>query len=189
MKFMIVFLIFSLLTIPIFSQDLTAEQERELNRLRLFVETDQHTFGSFNIDTGFWYSSTVKQWKGYRGFSLINEDDFYRIAGYDFEANQAQKYKSVNNILLISGGTVTVIGFGMMITSLLTMPDVMDPDFDAKMSTSETLLWVGAGVGIAGAIPLGIGISRALRNWGPAGSAFQIADDYNAELKKRIRSK
>ncbi len=179
MKFAIIFLIFTLLIGPIFSQDLTAEQEREFNRLRLFAETSEHTLGSINLDTGFWYSSTMKYWKGYQGFGLISEENFYRIAGYDREADQAKAYRTTGTTLLITGSIVYFAGMGIML-----YPVIAD-----DYNNFDTYLWTGLTVAIVGAIPFGIGISYSLQNWGPAGLAFRIADDYNTGLKKRVRSK
>ena len=57
-------------------------------------------------------------------------------------------------------------------------------------STTKTLLWSGGAgyaVGLAlSSIPFGIGISRSKKNYAPAGMAYEIADNYNNELKNEL---
>lgn len=174
------------------AEELTEEQQMIFNRKKLSIEILYKGIGAFSYDDllglGSISTTTYRKWKAYQGFAAISEESFFLIAGYDFEAKKARKYKITNNVLMVSGGVAFLIGVGIMLGSLAVFPDDWDdPDYNIKEQQAYTLLWVGGGISIASAIPLGIGIGRAMVNWAPVSTVENIKVEYNKKLMKKIK--
>lgn len=171
----LVFVVVALSAVYVAAQDMTAEQEREFNRQRLNVEVTQQFSGFVSLRYGMMGGESTTRWKGYRGFTQISEPEFYRIAGYEEEARQAERFRRGGVQMTIWGGVGYTIGMGIIVAAA-GVPYDQDQLFG-------TLMVAGGTIAIGSAFPLGFGISRLMRNWSPASQSVSVAEEYNSVLR------
>ena len=113
------------------------------------------------------------------GHQKISESDFFHLTGFSDQAAAAEKYRFTTKTLLWSGGAGYALGLALMMVPLFSEEILMS---DAAWT------WFAAGSGVIAlsSIPFGIGISRSKKNYAPAGMAYEIADNYNNELKNEL---
>lgn len=152
--------------------ELNQEQTTYLNRHKLTIEIKETSATAYGIQEKY------RKWIAFRGFSRISEVDLFEITGYEYEAEQARKYHRQKNLLIILGTTTTIAGLGGLLVYGLA----------ADGSNGGVIIGL-SGITLAGSIPLGIGVTRAVKNWAPIGLVQDIAREYNQKLKNKILSK
>lgn len=111
-----------------------------------------------------------RKWTAYRGFSLISEPDFFRVTGYEEEAEKAENHHTGAVMETVGGGLLAVIGLALLSNGYGDMP----------------VDWTQARIGYLAAIT-GLALAwdgsvRMDQNWAPFDLANGIANQYNAEL-------
>ena len=163
------------------TESMTEEQLEEFNRDRLTVDVGITTsavargFGGITMES-------YRNWTGRQGFERLSESQFYAIAGYPEQSEEAGKYKKTGWALLIGGGALIVGGLAWM-TLGMTSLDYDDPDYSTKMNRS---LFGGSALSLGGMIPFWIGRKRVQKNWSSAEQAQMVADEYNRKLAEKI---
>lgn len=150
-------------------EGLTARQEREYNESRLSVEVEYIGEGSYGYGTVSYQE--WRKWTPYRGFEKISEADFFQIAGYDEQAEEAASFKQRNDRLFWGGlGACTV---GLVVTLATATTDTIAPA-------------IGGVASLGGLIAGGIGAAQRNRNCHPYETADRVARIYNRELLEEI---
>ncbi len=150
-------------------ESLSEKEMTEFNRSRLSFETKAGTYGYFG-DHGFWGEINYKYWVGYQGFSPVSEADFFDIAGYEKEAEEARRYERKTSDFLWGGLAAIAIGGILYLTS---------EDSSAR-EVSGVVLASG------GSIAASIALFRMTTNRYPSNIARQVAEDFNARLLEDI---
>jgi len=152
--------------------------QQEYMRNRLGIEIINQTTGGLYYNrqygVGASTSSTVRKWKGYRGFNTVSESDFYLAAGYEAEAMEIKQWKTTGGVLAAVGAVAYTVGCSMMFKSIET--------------GNEKQLGQGAGVAIVAAIPLGMGLFRLMNKKTSVGQASISAKQYNQSLADDLRA-
>lgn len=89
---------------------MSPEQEVLYEQLKLSVFVN---FPSYYQETD--RDSTTKRWEGCQGSRKMSENEFFRIAGYNDKANEAQRYKTFHDFLSITGTCSLGVGLGLLI--------------------------------------------------------------------------
>jgi len=87
-----------MLSQAIAQEEMTAEQQKQYERLKLSVEVKEIGMGSYG-GGGISYASWRK-WTAYEGFTKISEEEFFKKTGYEREAGKAAGYRKKGNLLL-----------------------------------------------------------------------------------------
>lgn len=148
---------------------LTQQEMTEFNRSRLSFETKAGSYGYFG-DRGFWGEISYKYWVGYQGFSPVSESDFFAIAGYEQEAEEARRYEKRTSDLLWGSIAALALGGALFFTS-------------EEGSTREV---GGVILASGGSLALTIALFRMTTNRYPSNIAQSVADDFNARLLEDI---
>lgn len=144
----------------------SALSDAEFNRQRLTIEP-------VGMSAGFWsgglYGGSAtgmswRKWLAYKGFSLISEPEFFRVAGYEEEAGRAERHHT--------GAIMEAVGGGLLATMGLVV--LADSDGDASLLG---VLMAAAGIGLTWD-----GSIRMDQNWAPFDIAKDVADQYNSQL-------
>ena len=151
--------------------DLSPDQRRLYNRLKLSVEAAGQTFGTVGPTTV--SAETWIKWTGYKGLNKVSEAEFFSIAGYEEEAVKADRFHKVSRNTWLAG-VIIAVGGGLGGIIAYEITDVM----------AVSLVALGAAMG--GALPAVLGGIRMMKNLYPAVTAVDIADEYNAFLIKDI---
>ena len=124
-----------------------------------------------------YHRSLSRRWIAFQGIRSIDEDEFFRIAGYLEEAEEAASYQRLNRILGWGGLGAMLLG-GIMIYIQAT----------TDIHTRSTALGTtGLALGTIG-LPLAIiGGVRSSRNMAPFSSVHDIANQYKHELHVKLR--
>ena len=173
-----------------FSQDLeslTSEQKKEYNRSKLTVEEMSKNIN----DLGLWYmdiiSSRVNGWYAFKGLSVqINTEEFFRLTGYDEEADMVNKRSTAAMRKIIAGGVLYVIGNVAQVIPVQETENIGGYEF---VSYSYPLLLPGIAIWATG---LYLGYSGLIDKYKPITpyqTAIDIADEYNKNLIKDILNK
>lgn len=155
-----------------------------------------YTFGSATSRT-----TEYLDWDAYKGSSQISRASFYKLTNQIGLYNslvqsqeRVQKKHKSGTYLTIGGGVVTGVGLGVMCYGLIRSNPysfIYDrDDYNAFAKKSDTIMWWGIGIALAGIIPLGIGIEHLLYNESDNVSvsfAMGIADAYNESLATSIK--
>ncbi len=110
-----------------------------------------------------------------------------KTLGLDKEALEAQSHQTLKSSLTVGGALATVVGLGLILWPVISPPHTTDAYGYQTIDTnaSMTMMGVGLGVGLGGAVMIAIGGTMA-PNVTPYGRAQALADKYNAELLIRI---
>ena len=175
-----VIFLFTVVSYSIFADDddLTSDQRRLFNRIKLNVEAQGQAFGTAggNATTGVMVSgeSWIK-WTPYRGLTKISEGEFFRIAGYEEEGNAADRYHFTSRRTWLIGVIVTVVGgLGGALIGTST---------DNFLFTAIGLVAMSGG-----AVAAVLGGIRMMKNLYPYVTAIDIAEEYNAFVLEGIKS-
>lgn len=142
---------------------------REYNRQRLSLELRGLGIITAHQNLNSATYRELRSWVPYRGFEQISEEEFFRIAGYEYEAGQARAHhqatRGIERIgwILFGAG---VMGFALALD---------DVDNDAAMLIG--VVGTSGGLGF-----LYAGMQRRHTNWAPAEAAAAAMDDYNESL-------
>lgn len=150
------------------------EKDIEYQRKSLSVQVREGAVGTYTPEINMMHISEYNTWKYYRGFGRITEPEFLLLAGYDFEAQQAQQFRTTNIILDSIGIGLGAVGLGVMFANV--------NNFE-----SDTGLAIGTLIVSTSMIPLLAVIIRG-DNWLPLSKAHQIAQQYNMTLREVLRS-
>lgn len=191
--FVMCFALFSLSA----ENEMTYEQTRAYNNEALSIKDRSVTYTdggaySFGWPDSYYSSSsyisttstTQTTWDAYRGAEKISKADFFSLTGYPeyekmcLEIDEANRKRNSTGLTLsIVGGVAYIAGSVVMLTSI--------------GKTDQTLLYVGAGIAVAGAIPLGIGLALSLTPDSEpdisSSFALSVADLYNKQLMAKIK--
>ena len=158
---------------PLASAD-TGNEDPQSLRSQLLVKVHDEMIGSVNTRTGLITASTITTWTPYLGFSRISEEEFFGLAGYDVEADQARAFHSLRTVLLVGGTAGGLLGaLGMCV-----------PFIDDFSNWSMDFMWISAAVLTISSVPVIIAIFRP--NWATVEIAIRVADDYNERLKANL---
>jgi len=144
---------------------LTQEEMTEFNRSRLSFETKAGSYGYFG-DRGFWGEISYRYWVGYQGFSPVSEADFFAIAGYEQEAEEARLYEKKTSDLLWGSIAALALGGALFFTS----------EEGSSREVGGVILASG------GSLVLTLALFRMTTNRYPSNIAQSVADDFNARL-------
>lgn len=163
--FSVCFLIFAVISMPLFSSD----ADQEFTRQQLSIEHKTGIFGAWTKYGG--SVSTFSQVRYYQGFSKITETEFLIIAGYAEEAMQAEKHRRTNQAL-------NILSWSILGASLVTAGvGIAFRETDAF----RPLLYGAMVIDLLALIPAVILMTRD-NNWMPLQQASSIASDYNKKL-------
>lgn len=161
------------LSAPVLVLAQTPNSDADLIREQLLVKVQGQMIGSVNAKTGLMTASTIRTWTPYKGFTAISEEQFFSIAGFEQEADQARRFHSKRKVMLSVGGIGMLLGLAGMMT----------PFLDDFSNWSMDFMWISAGVLTASSIPLFMAVFRP--NWATVEIAIRVADTYNASLAKK----
>ncbi len=144
---------------------------QEDTSLRQLLNIDVKIFGygsvnslSDTYDVGSY--EQVRTWTPFLGITKISEVEFFNLAGYAIEAEQAKKYAKTKAFL--SWG-----GLGAAVLGLLIDLSVENTYFEIEVWTG--ILIIGGGMTFLG--------GAFGKNWATVGQAQYVADEYNAKIK------
>ena len=159
-----------MLSQAIAQEEMTAEQQKQYERLKLSVEVKEIGMGSYG-GGGISYASWRK-WTAYEGFTKISEEEFFKKTGYEREAGKAAGYRKKGD-LLFWGGTATCV------TGLVLM-------FSTAAADEFTGVMIGGVMALGGLIPMYLGFTYRQSNWAPYSTVDGVAEEYNRELYLKI---
>jgi hypothetical protein len=169
----ILFLLIIAFLVPavLFSEDigLSENQLKAYNQQRFTFDFQSGSTGYIG-STGIMSMSNYRRWVPYQGFNKLSEFEFFKIAGYEKEANEAKVYNASRLGLLI-GGLVALLGGEYL---------VLKSDTDAPGFTTGRVLVSSGGVATL------IGAFMYLSNRYPSNIAVSVAEEYNNKLRKEI---
>lgn len=160
-----------MLSQAIAQEEMTAEQQKQYERLKLSVEVREIGMGSYG-GGGISYASWRK-WTAYEGFTKISEEKFFRKAGYEREAGKAAGYRRKGNLLFWGGTGAVVAGLTMAVVG-------MGEDGNAAVAA------IGIVMSIGGLFPMYLAVGYKQSNWAPYSTVEGIAEEYNRELRIRV---
>lgn len=166
-----------------------SENEEEYKEFLRSKKLSIEPVGITRLHTSGDIPSTWKKWVAYRGFDPISEEEFFRITGYNAEAEKVESHKR-------SGRSRMLLGFGIGIADVALLLkgwsefEVTSPNNDnvlfQRTSFPNELTLAGAIVsGIGGAI-IRDGALMSRMNWAPYSVAESIANEYNRSLEAKI---
>lgn len=141
----------------------------DLIRNQLGIQVKKEFIGAYTA--GIYTAGEYKYWSYHRGFSKISEEQFLRISGFDDEANQAARFRSVN-------GSLSLIGSGLLVVSLAVFGASLGVPGEGD---SAALALSSLGVFSGSMITFTIRLSRG-ENFLPLDQAISIRDSYNRKL-------
>lgn len=159
-----------MLSQAIAQEEMTAEQQKKYERLKLSVEVKEIGMGSYgggSISYASW-----RKWTSYEGFTKISEEEFFKKTGYETEAGKAAGYRKKGNLLFWGGAATSATGLVMMFTGA-AVDDI-------------TVTMVGAVMSLGGLFPMYLGFGYRQSNWAPYSTVDGIAEEYNRELHLKI---
>lgn len=154
-------------------EELSPEQKRALNNEKLVVEAFGQGFGGIGA-TGTINVTTWTSWIAYKGFSQISEAEFFSVAGYEREAENAISFHETGVTLRIAG--FSLLGIGLISSLGIGMP-----------TDSDVFIWGGLISVLAGAVPTMLGMLRLNQNRYPYTMASDIAEEFNAFLIRELK--
>ncbi len=164
-------LLMMFMVIVCYGQELTVDQLKLYNRQRLSAEPRQSGIGFLGQGT-ISYSQT-QQWTAYKGTTIIQEPEFFRIAGFEEDAVAAEQHGQFTMTLLFGGLASCVVSALVALVFqdnyIIAMPCVV--------VSTVSIGAVYAGIGMIG------------RQKAPYSMALEVADNYNARLKRQISYK
>lgn len=113
MKVVVVFIVSVLISVSsLFAQNLdslTEDQKKEYNRRKITVEKVTESSGGMGWYWGF-FSKRVDTWRAFKGLAnQIEAEEFFRITGYEEEANKVRaNLESANSKITL--GVVLYVG-------------------------------------------------------------------------------
>jgi hypothetical protein len=165
---------------------LTDEQKKEYNQSKLSVEVEGVVIGSYG--SGLWSGSSWRRWTAYKGFDRLSEERFFRVTGYDAEAEKARSYNASNSGMTAIGAILTV---GGTIAALVGASKTKTTHYDYGYGINGDLEESDpdAGLVYGGLIAAGIGsglmyagILGLSRNWAPYAVVEGITNEYNQKI-------
>lgn len=186
-KFAILFLGLLILVSSVLSQgidDLTGDQKKEYNRRKLTVEKVTESSGSMGWYWGF-FATKVDTWRVFKGLAnQIEAEEFFRITGYEAEANTVRKTLDDAN------GKIT-LGIGLyaggLVAMLIPKKETSDLGYGVEIETlSYPLLFPGMLASFGGLYFWYDGMLKKLKPIAPYQTAFDIAEEYNKKIIQEI---
>lgn len=170
-------------------ENLTADQKKEYNRRKLTVEKVSETSGGMGWYWGF-FSKRINTWRAFRGLAnQIEGEEFFRLTGYDDEADKVRKNLEDANSM-IYGGAILYVG-GLIFSLIPKTETITEPGFFSDFTYEEVsypYLVPGTIAWLVGIYLWYKGIFMKLKPVAPYQTASDIADEYNkmiiAELTK-----
>ena len=177
---------------------LSGAQKKEYDRRKLTVDAidvaklKYHTAAAGDSTTES-YLTSWKKWRGHRGLMPVTEEKFFRIAGYNKEADIIKKYKNDGKPLIAFGALITAAGIVMMVNGYEKTKTI--GGFDEYGIPDFEYVHKNGNLALAGLISLCVGLGMAFTglgklhhdNWSTYGVAQWIADEYNAGLLLYIK--
>jgi hypothetical protein len=146
-------------------------QEQAYNQRKLSVEVSVQGIGSYGggaVNYAEW-----RRWTGYQGFTPIEEERFFRIAGYEAEAVQAAAFHRTGRRLWLGGLVASGVGLAAMFIGLAADDNV--------------LLLGGGAIAVGGTLPMYMSIGYRKGNWAPYSTVDGIAREHNKRVVLQIR--
>lgn len=165
-------------------ENLTDDQKMEYNRRKLTVEKVTESSGGMGWYWGF-FSKRVDTWRAFKGLAnLIEAEEFFRITGYNEEADKVRKNLEDANGKITLG---VVLYFGGLIGSLIPKTETYTEHYDylGDIEYEEitypylipgTIAWIG------GIYLWYKGMLMKLKPVAPYQTVSDIADEYNKKL-------
>ena len=174
----------------VFSQDRTDDILKEFERQKLSVELVGQFSGSVSPYLGVMSGSTYNKWIGYQGFKKISESEFFQIAGFEKEANEALIYNESAKKELTGGIIAESVGLAIYFIGLFQKKEIPGewigdyyfPSYN-EPDPNWPLVALGAGVATVGVVYIFKGSKKISRNWAPAQIALSSSEKYNEKLK------
>lgn len=110
-----------------------------------------------------------KNWEGYLGGEKLSEAEFFKIAGYEREAQKAAAYHFQKSCLIYGGG-----GFGLIGCAIALIPWLSKPEEDIPtkpVAIGFSMLFVGFLIELVG--------FQKPNCWSPVDFAVGVAGEYN----------
>jgi hypothetical protein len=174
----------------VFSED--PKSNRDYLREQLTIEVKYGYFGTYTPNINRLTINQYRYWTFYQGFSMIDEPTFLTLTGFPNEAEEAQRFKNVNDILNISAATTAISGGLLLTTGLVAIlismsyEDFMSPEALLWNDIARVSMWTGLGLSTATIIPAIIQMSRGDK-WMPLSKAYEIMLLYNREQFERSK--
>ena len=172
------------------TENLTSDQKKEYNRKKLTVEKVSESSGNMGWYWGF-FSKKVDTWRAFKGLAnQIEAEEFFRISGYDEEANTVKKNLEDANAKITMGWVLYGAGlFATLYTETTThveeytfIDDYVWEEVTYPYVLPGTIAW------ISGIYLVYDGMLKKLKPVAPYESAADIAEEYNkgiiAEMTK-----
>lgn len=162
-------------------ENLTDDQKLEYNKRKLTVEKALETSNGM---LGF-FGLKINTWRAFRGLThQIKAEEFFRITGYDEEANEVKKtLKDANRKELLGKGLAFISAFGHFYQYSVDPTPVHGPDGPLNYRYNPTLTDIlGVMAGVGGMYLMVKGKLIEQKPVAPYQIAYDIADEYNKKL-------
>ena len=163
--------------------DLTDDQKKEYNRRKLTVERVTESSGGMGWYWSF-FSKRVDTWRAFKGLAnQIEAEEFFRITGYEEEADQVQTNLEAANSKITLG---VVLYAGGLVASVMPKTETVNLDYYSYEEITYPYLIPGT-IAWAGGLYLWYdGMMKKLKPVAPYETAADIADTFNKNLLKEI---
>jgi len=166
------------------ADSLSSEQKKEYNRKKLTVEKVTETSGGMGWYWGL-FAKRVDTWRAFKGLDTqIDVDEFFRITGYDQEAEKVRVNKEAASTRITAGIVLYSAG---LIASIIPKTETTDLGYGITYDeVSYPYLLPGTIAWIGGIYLWYDGTLKKLKPVAPYQSAADIAAEYNKHLIESI---